>query len=308
MVPEKSFLKKSRGRICSLILFACLCASGAMTNTVAFAQTETPNLNTGIQLTAQNNAAASTADVSAPPLILHGGVIEHAETMAPVAPQLQAGAVFTEQSIPVLQANNDWYWIPLWFAGQKHMDSATILQDYDFRTGQTITPNRTIVTRQDLSIGFQTDRNGQVWEFKRAPYTSVVEGANTFTTVMVRNRDPLHVDQNTVVLRLVETSVVVDKRSRRIQKTIQEEQINTYVPTGGGTMKLQTSIKSFGADGSPQVQETSVRMISQNAPYQPVDVYQGMNLKTMFRDFMLAKGYSRFLPDDLLPQMPPQNQ
>ncbi len=246
-----------------------------------------------------DNSAQSNPAAPAPPLVLHGGAIVHAEALAPVEPQLQAGAVFNEQSLPKLQPNNDWYWIPSWFAGQKHLDSETILQDYNFQTGQTITPNRTVMNRQDLSIGFQQDRNGQIWEFKRAPYTTTAEGARSFTTMLVRNRDPLQVDQNRVVLRLVETSIIVDKKSRRIIKTMQEEQINTYVPAGPGTINLQTSIKSFGADGRPQVQETSMRVVTQSAPFQPVNSYQGLDLRSMFRDFMIAKGYGKLLPDDL---------
>lgn len=243
---------------------------------------------------------------AAPPLVLHGSAVVHAEALAPVEPQLQAGVVFNEQSLPKLQANNDWYWIPRWFAGQKHLETQTIVQDYSFQTGQSINPNRTVMNRQDLSIGFQPDKNGEVWEFKRAPYTTTTEGPQTFTTMLVRNRDPLQVGQNGVVLRLVETSIIVDKKSRRILKTMQEEQINTYVPGPQGTINLQTSIKSFGADGAPQIQETSIRVVTQTAPFQPIDTYEGKDMRAMFRDFMLAKGYGSLLPVDLLPA--PTNQ
>ncbi len=221
--------KKPGTTLCVSVLFWAI----SVLPQPAQAQTEAGIMDTS----GQANQASQTAAAGAP-VFLKGGAIIHAEALAPVAPQLQAGAVFTAQSIPKLQPNNDWYWIPAWFAGQKHLDSETILQDYNFRTGQTINPNRTIMNRQDLSIGFQQDRNGQIWEFKRAPYTTTIEGAKSSTTMVVRNRDPLKVDQNTVVLRLVETSVVVDKRSRRILKTMQEEQINTYVPAGPGIMNL----------------------------------------------------------------------
>lgn len=219
--------------------------------------------------------------------------------MAPVEPQLQAGVVFNEQALPKLQPNNDWYWIPSWYAGMKHLETQTIVQDYNFATGQSINPNRTVLNRQDLPIGFQADKNGQIWEFKRAPYSTTIEGGNTFTTTIVRSRDPVQVNQNSVVVKMIETSVVVDKRTRRILRTLQQEQINSFTPAGQGAMNLQTSIKSFGPNGAPQIQETSVRSVTQIAPFQPINVYQGMDLRSMFRDFMLAKGYGNLLPVDL---------
>jgi len=212
---------------------------------------------------------------------------------------LRAGEVFNQQSIPRLEPNNDWYWIPPWYAGQKHADSDTILEDYDFRTGQMFQPNRVIMNRQDLFIGFQQDRNGQIWEFKRAPYSTTVEGSTFFETMLVRNRDPLQVTADKVVVRLVQTAITVDKASQRILRTEQQEQINTYVPSAPGVMSLQTSIKSFGADGAPLLQEYSSRAVVDRAPFQPVDYYQGKDMRVLFRDFMLAHGFARLLPDYL---------
>ena len=248
------------------------------------------------------SGSAQAQTESPKPLILHGSAEMHAEALPPVDPSLQAGAFFNEQSVPKLQPNNDWYWIPSWYAGVKHIETQTILQDYDFRTGETLNAQRTVLNRQDLPIGFQMDRNGQIWEFKRAPYEATTDGGGNFTKTFVRSRDPMQVDQNVVVVKLVETSVLVDKRTNRIVRTLQEEQINTYTPSGGGSMTMRTSIKAFGADGRAQMQETSVRNATQTAPFQPINNYQGMDMRSMFRDFMLAKGMANLLPPDLAPQ------
>lgn len=145
------------------------------------------------------------------------------------------------------------------------------------------------------------DRSGRIWEFKRAPYTSTIDNGNKFTTTIVRSRDPIQVTENNVVIRMLETSVIVDKRSRRILRTMQEEQINYFTPVGQGGMNLQSSVKSFGANGAPMIQETSVRQVTQIAPFQPINTYQGMDTRSMFRDFMIARGYGNLLPDDLAP-------
>ena len=218
--------------------------------------------------------------------------------MDPVDPQLQAGSVFNQQAIQQPQPNNEWYWIPSWYAGTKRVDSERILQDYNFRTGQMSQPNRVVTNRQQLSIGFQADKNGQVWEFKRAPYTTTVEGDGFFTTLMVKNRDPLKVTQDVVVLRLVQTSINVDQRSQRILKTMQEEQINTYTPGPNGVMNMQTSIKTFDSNGNPELQETSVRTVYTTAPFQPVDTYQGRDMKMLFKSFLLTHGLSGYMPPD----------
>lgn len=239
------------------------------------------------------------------PLVLRGSAEMHADALPPVDPSLQAGAMFNEQSIPKLQPNNDWYWIPSWYAGVKHIETQTILQDYDFRTGETVNAQRTVLNRQDLPIGFQRDRNGEIWEFKRAPYEATTDSGGNFTKTFVRSREPMQVNQGVVVVKLVETSVMVSKQTNRIVRTLQEEQINTYTPVGGGSMNMQTSIKAFDANGRAQMQETSVRNATQIAPFQPINYYQGMDTRSMFRDFMIAKGMANLLPADLAPAAPP---
>src|SRR5262249_39992914 len=142
----------------------------------------------------------------------------------------------------------------------------------------------------------QPDRNGQVWEFKRAPYKTTIEGQNALNVMMVSNREPLYVNQDKVVIRLLQTSLTVDKASQRIMNTSQVEQINTYVPAGPGVMNLQSSIKTFGADGSPQVQETNSGLVYTRAAFQPVNYYEGRDMRALFRDYMLSHGYSNLLP------------
>lgn len=244
------------------------------------------------------SGSGSVSGTEARPVFLQGGV-EHAERLDPVAPSLRAGAIFNQQALPAAMPNNDWYWIPFWFAGHKHVDYATILRDYDFQTGASVSPNKTVMSRQDLSIGFQADRNGQVWEFKRAPYSTTIERDSFFTTMMVSKREPIKITQDLVILRLVETSVNVDKSSQRILKTEQEEQINTYVPAGNGLIRMQASIKTFGPDGSPQIQELSSRIIENRAPFQPVDYYQGLDMRMLFRNYLLSHGFANLLPQDL---------
>jgi hypothetical protein len=272
---------------------------------VVQAQMETPLVDT-TQPTPDNTQPIQQSpppvqQQQSPPLTLHGG-LEHSERLAPVEPHLQAGSIFNEQALQSLQPNNEWYWIPSWYAGRKHGESETILRDHNFQTGQTVMQNRQVMNRQDLDIGFQPDRNGQVWEFKRAPYTTTVESNTYFTTMMVRSRDPVTVNQNVVVIRMVQTSVNVDKRSRRILKTMQQEQINTYYPSAQGVMTMQTSIRSFGADGLPLVEESGTRLVYDRAPFTPIDSYDGRDMRLLFRDYMLSHGMSNYLPAYLLPQ------
>ena len=212
--PDLKKMKKNKALTALLGLFLCILPTRA-----ANEPDSEPN----------PQASAQPVDVSKP-VFLQAGVIEHAHRLPAVDPNLQAGSVFNADAIPVAAPNNDWYWIPSWYAGTKHVDTETILQEYDYLSGRSATINRVVTNRQDLSIGFQSDRNGQIWEFKRAPYNTMVEGDSFFTTMLVRNRDPLKVGQDQVVIRLLQTSVNVDKRSRRIIKTLQEEQINTYTP------------------------------------------------------------------------------
>jgi hypothetical protein len=244
--------------------------------------------------------------VQSQPLVLQGG-IEHSERLQPVAPELQAGAIYNEQALPPIEPNNDWYWIPYWYSGLKHVDTETVLQDYDFNTGNVIRPDRVILNRQDLAIGFQADRNGQVWEFKRAPYRTTVEGDKVLSVMMVRNRDPLAVSQERVVVRLIQTCLTVDKYSRQIMKSEQTEQLNTYVPSAPGVMNLQSSIKSFGPDGAPLVEEQSSRVVVDRAPFQPIDNYEGRDMRSLFSQFMMSHGYGNLLPDSLQPQQDQQS-
>ncbi|MBX9689848.1 MAG: hypothetical protein K2X27_24270 [Candidatus Obscuribacterales bacterium] len=256
-----------------------------------------PDSNSAQARTVGSQAQSSAAGSFPHETFLQGGVVEHAQRLEPVAPQLQAGAVFNAAALAPMQPNNDWYWIPSWYAGQKHVESEIILTETDLQSGRSIQLNRQVPIRQDLSIGFQADRNGQIWEFKRAPYTTRTDSGSYFTTLLVRNRDPLSVNQNQVILRMLETSILVDARTQRIIKSMQEEQINTYTPIAPGIMNMQTSIRSFAADGSPLQEESSVRTVTQSAAFSPVNFYEGKDMRALFAAFMQSHGYAQLLPE-----------
>ena len=236
--------------------------------------------------------------------VLQGGV-DHADHLSGLDQSLRVGKVFSDellQSLTSQRAGSDseWFRIPSWYAGVRHSDDALIVYRYDFQSGRTSTPMQRQLNRQDSRSGYQTDREGHIWDYKKLPQIQHVEADFCDAVLFVKNITPMACDESHFVVKYEEVSISIAKRSRRILQVVQQEQINTVTSPAPGVLRVDVSVKSFDFDGNPQRQEQSVIMAQLVKPYERVDVYQGEDLRPLFRDYLLSHHLENLLPQDKL--------
>jgi hypothetical protein len=263
----------------------------------ALAATLTASLSTGIF----NQAARAQEPSSAAPasgMTLKGG-LEHAETLPEVDDTLKVGAVYSDDLLPKPDAkmSKQWYLIPAWFAGTRHCDEATILSRFNYVTGESTRPMFNQLNRQDSTSGYQKDKEGNIWDFKHVPQIQHVESNFENAVLYVRKVTPLFGSADRLVVKYEELSIGLNKRTNKIIKVIQQEQINTTTCTTPGNLRIDVSVKSFDQDGKPSLQEESVILAQVTAPFEQKDTFEGDDLKADFRNYLVANHLEKLIPD-----------
>ena len=264
---------------------------------------------------AQGSQDASGLDSSMPPTsgktgpsnseaprkpLLQGGV-KHAEELPGLEDSLMPGKVFSDDLLMKAgtQMNNVWFYIPSWYAGTRHVDDAMIVSRFDFRTGESTEPMLKQLNRQDSTSGYQKDKNGGIWDFKRLPTIQHVESDLVNAVLFVKEITPLKGDEDRLVIKYVEISISLNKRNNKIVNVVQQEQINTITCAQPGLLRIDVSVKSFGWDGTPQRLEQSVMMSKLVKPFEQKDSYKGVELRPLFKEYLISHNLENLVPDDL---------
>ncbi len=232
--------------------------------------------------------------------ILQGGV-KHAEELPSLEDSLRPGGIFSDELLMKDGAptNNLWFYIPAWFAGTRHVDDAMIVSRFDFKTGEQTEPMLKQLNRQDSTSGYQKDRKGGIWDYKRLPTIQHVESDLVNAVLYVKEITPLKGDEDQLVIKYQEISISLNKRNNKILNVVQQEQINTITCAQPGLLRIDVSVKSFGWDGSPQRLEQSVMMSKVIKPFEQKDTYKGIELRPLFRDYLISHNLKELVPEDL---------
>jgi hypothetical protein len=275
---------------------------GAQTGAQAGVQAGVP---TGAQTGVQTGNAASPA--SAPPksTTLQGGV-NHAEELPGLDDALQVGKVYSDDLLlkSGTQSNNDWYYIPKWYAGVRHADDAFIVYRYNYVTGKSSTPMQKQLNRQDARAGYQRDRNGGIWDYKHVPAIQHVESDFCNAILYLRNVTPVSGSDDRLVVKYDEVSISLDKITNKILLVLQQEQINTITSPLPGVLRADVSTKAFGWDGKPTRQEQSVIISNIIKPFEPIDQFEGKDLRPLFRDYLVSHHLENLIPTGLAKTSP----
>ena len=248
-----------------------------------------------------SSTAKKGATASATTHVLQGGV-NHAEEMPGLDDALQVGKVYSDDLLmnSSIKGNNEWFYIPKWYAGVRHTDEAIIFYRYDYQAGKASAPMLRQLNRQDSLSGFQRDRNGGIWDFKRVPSIQHVESDFSNAVLYIKEITPLTGSDDRIVIKYVEVSISTDKRTNKILQVVQQEQINTITSPMPGVLRSDVSVKCFGWDGKPQRQEQSVMMANIVKPFEQIDQFQGEDLRPLFRDYLDSHHLENLIPTDLV--------
>jgi hypothetical protein len=284
-------------------------ADAAQDATTATQTSATTSDTTSTAASSAASTAASSAPTSAAPPskspVLQGGV-NHAEALPSLDDSLQVGKVYSDDLLlkAGTQTNSEWFYIPSWYAGVRHAEDAMIVSRYDYESGKTTTPMLRQLNRQDALSGFQKDRNGGIWDFKRVPIIQHVESNFCNAVLYVKQITPITGSDDRIVIKYVEVSVSLDKRNNKILQIVQQEQINTISSPVPGSLRIDVSVKAFGWDGKPKTQEQSVMMSTIIKPFEQIDQYQGQDLRPLFRDYLVSHNLEKLIPLDLVQKSP----
>ena len=228
---------------------------------------------------------------------LQGG-IEHSEVLPELVGELHPGNVYSDDLLlKAGTAGNDlWFHIPSWYAGTRHSERMTVVYRYNYKTGETTQPMSTQLERQDSLSGYQKDKNGGIWDYRKVPRIQHVESDFVDAVLFVKSIHPVKETAEQFVIEYEEISITLQKNSNKILQVTQQEQISTVSSPEPGLLRSDVSVKNFDMDGKPLRKEQSVVFSKILKPFEQIDNYKGVDLKQSFIDFLHSHQMDELLP------------
>lgn len=226
------------------------------------------------------------------------GSAEHSESLPAEDSRLTAGATFDAKALPEQKTANNWFWIPQWFAGKYKTESITRFYRFDYGTGQTDLKRNTSVLRRNEIWGWQQDKLGGIWQYESSSYTEEVDRDTLREIQICKERVPVKITNDSVVLRFRITSIFINRKTEKIEWTIQSEYLQTYTPVSPTRLKVEISAKSFDENGKPKALDKNTQYLDRISEFVPVVSMNGRDVKAMFRDFLLARNRADLIPNE----------
>lgn len=234
---------------------------------------------------------------------LKGGV-EHAEVLPPADNRLQVGAGFDDSYFNDVHPNNLWVQIPPWLAGVWETRTETQLNIIDFKYPFLSNQLHQTFRRSDQWVfGMQADNTGGIWHFINVPSHRKVLTGKTYEYRHELSKEFPYVDEGRVVARYRFTAFTVNIRSNKILRVHQQESLMTFVPEPDGTVRMNGSVKMFQENGQPRAQSKHIVPLYRTQEFAPIETYEGIDMRSSFRDYMLSHNLGDKLPKEL--QNPP---
>lgn len=223
------------------------------------------------------------------------GKIEHVESLPALDQSERKGAQYDLTATEEVHPNNNWVQIPSWMAGTWSVREETAVLRQDIRTGNIDRVPYRFKARQEFMYGSQKDRQGNIWHFIGAPYTSKTSLSDYDEIHEVKEKEFLSSANHLVIIRSV-VGVIRVSSSGRVKESFQQESITNYGPDEDGYMKLTSSTKTFSDTGKPlHLQENEAR-IKRVKAFVERDSYDNKDLRNLFKHYLTTHGLSNLLP------------
>ena len=240
--------------------------------------------------------ATGSSSTNGNKFILHGQV-QHSDKLPALGQSMQAGSNFNPNSIPQAKYASSWFKIPRWFAGTFESHASTIEYMKDYVSGRASRPHETVSSFGEEMYGYQQDSHGDIWHFYVKSGSSKTEQEGHITVNNIDWYGPELVSEERVVLRILATSLIVDKRSGIIVDSFRREDLKTYEPIGNGVMRVSYTSKSFDSHGLPRDLQNGVSLHRRSAPFQPINGDgRTQDYRQMFKDYLSNEGLSQLSP------------
>lgn len=224
------------------------------------------------------------------------GQVQHTDKLAPTNEELRPGSDFRPASLPSIRETSEWYRVPKWFAGTFKIDESVVVKSYEYISGKTTFLNQKLNPSGQETRGYQRDARSDIWHLSTTSGTSRSEDAAHILYNIVHWYGPEEIGEERVVMRILATTVVVGRKSGKIEGLFRREDIKTYVPLKPGVVSVSYTSKSFNPEGIPLDLQTGFSVHKQIAEFQPVKQLGETDVSELFRQFLEANGLSQLVP------------
>lgn len=217
--------------------------------------------------------------------------VEHTDKLPTVAPDLMEGHIFDESALPARPAHYEWHRVPKWMAGSWAREMQT-----NYRADGSI--SSTFACRSRDRCGYQMDAKGRIWEPAIVPFRSKIETSDCYEYAIMQRADPVLIARDACVFMSRSTRVRVDKRTGKIIKTFQQEDLGTYAPLPNGGIEITGDMQAFDQEGRPlRGLRQRCRVVPRFlGPYQQIDFANGFDFKSDFISFLRRTNQTDLIP------------
>lgn len=242
-----------------------------------------------------NDSSASTSLKNSPGLILKGQV-QHSEKLAPTPEELRPGSDFRASNLPSVHETSEWYRVPDWFAGTFAVEQSVVSKSFDYLTGQTTFLNKALTARGTETHGYQKDARGGIWQLSTTSGTTKSEDSAHIIYNIIDWYGPEEISDDQVVMRILANSIVISKKTGKVDSVIRREDIKTYKPLKPGIISVSYTSKSFTPEGIPHDLQIGYSTHKQISGFAAVNQIGDMDLSELFRQFLTSNNLANLIP------------
>jgi hypothetical protein len=151
---------------------------------------------------------------------------------------LKPGMTWSENFVKKIPQRDIWFPIPMWLAGKWSSKTATQLSNSGFQTFRNV---------GNECYGQQTDRDGRIWAGGVFPAPGRSDSGNFVDLSLSIVMEPISTNPEKFVLHTAGTSIIYEKFSGRIVRTIPYDDIQTFIPSPPDSVFKDTVDSTNGA-------------------------------------------------------------
>ncbi len=224
------------------------------------------------------------------------GRIEHSHKLPAVNKLLKPGIHYDDTANKAM--SNAWVRIPTWLGGVWATKEETAVFRENYQNGVRSREHRTFTAKSKFGYGKQVDKTGQIWHYVGVPYTSDTQMSGQIEYHQVLDKDVTPQSTNKVAVRTKVVVIKVRKPSGDIAETYQQESITVYTfNPAEDTINMESSTKAFSANGIPISLTRNLARIHRVAAFAVVDEEYGRDLKSLFRQYLIAQNLTALVPE-----------
>ncbi|MBX9950295.1 MAG: hypothetical protein K2Y39_14090 [Candidatus Obscuribacterales bacterium] len=234
--------------------------------------------------------------------------VTHSATLPPLK-----GAIKIGQPLPNdgkdSATNGRWFEIPRWLGGTWRSIQVVRLSSYDEESGETESKATVVPAREKETLGFQLDRNNNVWtcasNIEPISYSTILKQTNSdgaeeeIPGFVQISRENQFVDSSTDRVTLKSTDVVITfrKDNRIVHRLDRRELLRTFVRLNPTLIAVYSDVQTYDVFGYPQTKELTTEFRRRERDFRVQDDFKGISLHSSFSKFLKSSGKLGLVPD-----------